>query len=411
MVLETRFVTTTGTLVVDGRPLDRTGRAGSRARAPLAAAAGPPADRGGRPGRGRAWNWPPGPSTGSSRPWSWRSTAACACRAAPTCWCCPRRCRWRSRTGASTAVFTLEDGETVWFGLHHRRTDEGAPRVHDQDELGRRLDGTIAHLAVLGAAAPALRRSVARSGPPQRQGPPGADVRTHRRHRGRGDHVAAGVGRRGPQLGLPLLVGAGCQLHSRRPLGGRLPGRGRRVLHLHLRRGGGTGAAGRRPPDHVRRRRGARPDRAGAAPSGRMEEQRPCPHRQRCVGPAPARRVRRVAERGRPAARGGRAVRRRHQGVPGQAGRRRRRALDRARPGDLGGAGRPAALPVLEAHVLGGARQGHRAGRRARRHGPGDRVEAHGRRDRRRHPGPGLERRCAGVHPGVRSATTSTRRC
>ena len=31
----------------------------------------------------------------------------------------------------------------MWFGLHHRRTDEGAPRVHDQDELGRRLDGTI----------------------------------------------------------------------------------------------------------------------------------------------------------------------------------------------------------------------------------------------------------------------------
>ncbi len=45
--------------------------------------------------------------------------------------------------GRVAAVFTLEDGQSVWFGLHHRRTDEGAPRVHDQDELGRRLDGTI----------------------------------------------------------------------------------------------------------------------------------------------------------------------------------------------------------------------------------------------------------------------------
>jgi GH15 family glucan-1,4-alpha-glucosidase len=45
--------------------------------------------------------------------------------------------------GRATGRFTLTEGETVCFGLHHRRSDEAAPRWWTQDELARRLDGTI----------------------------------------------------------------------------------------------------------------------------------------------------------------------------------------------------------------------------------------------------------------------------
>ena len=45
-------------------------------------------------------------------------------------------------------------------------------------------------------------------------------------------------------------------------------------------------------------------------------------------------------------------------------------------PGHLGGARRPAALPLLQGDVLGRAGPGHRAGRPARRERPGRRVEA-----------------------------------
>jgi GH15 family glucan-1,4-alpha-glucosidase len=42
------------------------------------------------------------------------------------------------------ARFTLADGDSVYFGLHHRRTDEKPPRLWTQQELARRLDGTAA---------------------------------------------------------------------------------------------------------------------------------------------------------------------------------------------------------------------------------------------------------------------------
>ncbi len=46
--------------------------------------------------------------------------------------------------GRLVAHFSLRKGEHVLFGLHHRTTDEAPPRVWAQDELARRLDGTIA---------------------------------------------------------------------------------------------------------------------------------------------------------------------------------------------------------------------------------------------------------------------------
>ena len=63
------------------------------------------------------------------------------------------------------------------------------------------------------------------------------------------------------------------------------------------------------------------------------------------------------------------------------AGRRRHARLARARPGDLGGARRAAALRLVQADVLGGARPGRQARRDPRRRGAASRR---GRRPRRR---------------------------
>ena len=70
-----------------------------------------------------------------------------------------------------------------------------------------------------------------------------------------------------------------------------------------------------------------------------------------------------------------RTIRRRPPGgVPHRLRRHRRAPVAGEGPGDLGGARRAAALPVLQAHVLGRARPGHRT-RRARC-APTDRVPA-----------------------------------
>ena len=52
-------------------------------------------------------------------------------------------------------------------------------------------------------------------------------------------------------------------------------------------------------PDHVRHRRGARPDRADAGPPLRLPRVAPSPGRQRRLGPAPKRRVGHAPRRGR----------------------------------------------------------------------------------------------------------------
>jgi len=48
------------------------------------------------------------------------------------------------RDGRLTARFTLAAGESVCFGLHHRSSDEPAPALWSQDQLARRLEGTVA---------------------------------------------------------------------------------------------------------------------------------------------------------------------------------------------------------------------------------------------------------------------------
>jgi alpha,alpha-trehalase len=45
--------------------------------------------------------------------------------------------------GRVSAAFTLAEGDVVYFGLQHRRTDEGAPKLLSPRELDRRLTGTM----------------------------------------------------------------------------------------------------------------------------------------------------------------------------------------------------------------------------------------------------------------------------
>ncbi len=68
------------------------------------------------------------------------------------------------------------------------------------------------------------------------------------------------------------------------------------------------------------------------------------------------------------------------------AGRGRHAELAEPRPGHLGGTRQAAALRVVEAHVLGGARPRGEAGRDPRRPGAPHHVAGHGRRDQGRHP-------------------------
>ena len=70
-----------------------------------------------------------------------------------------------------------------------------------------------------------------------------------------GDHFAARGGGRQPQLGLPLRLGPGRFLHYSSALGGGVPRRSQQVLESCDLVHGRVPRPGRRPPDHVRRRR------------------------------------------------------------------------------------------------------------------------------------------------------------
>ena len=97
-------------------------------------------------------------------------------------------------------------------------------------------------------------------------------------------------------------------------------------------------------------------------------DSRPGAGGQRRLEPTPGRRLRGAARRGAPARGPAQPRSPRSDGVAGVPRRLRRRghpALARPRPGDLGDPRRAPTLPVLEAHVLGGARPRRRDGRHA----------------------------------------------
>ena len=127
------------------------------------------------------------------------------------------------RSSASGRLL-LRQGERAGFALHHqKRADPGMARVWSESEIAARLDDTVSAWQSWSRAAPGLRRSVARSGPPQRTRAPGAVVSTHRCDLRRGHHLAARGRRRRPELGLPLRLGPGRLVHHRGAVGGGLP--------------------------------------------------------------------------------------------------------------------------------------------------------------------------------------------
>ena len=283
----------------------------------------------------------------------------------------------RGRPHAARAA-APHDGRTVARSAAGRGPRRRAARD------GRRVAGVV-------PAAPELPRAVARSRPPQRPGAAGAVLPAHRCGGRRRDDLAARAGGRRAQLGLPLRLGPGREFHPRGAVDRRLPGRGPPVLRLpggQLRR---PGPGRSRPADHVRCRRGARPQRAHAAAPVGVAREPARPRRQRRLEPAADRRLRRAAGLGPPArrpAQPGPPGCHRLAGVPRRVRRRGRAPVAGEGPGDLGGARRAPPLPVLQAHVLGRARPGRRPRRHAARDGPDTGLAGRGRRDPRRDPQP-----------------------
>ena len=192
-------------------------------------------------------------------------------------------------------------------------------------------------LAVVVRPAPELRRAVARARPPQRPGAAGADLPAERRDRRRRHHLAARGGRRRAQLGLPLHLGARRELHHRRAVGRRLPGRGRRVLRLPRRGRGWRRSAGAPTCRSCSASAASTTSPSGAAAPAGLAEQPAGARRQRRLEPAADRRLRRAARRRASAPRPDRQPRRRHPCTSSSpaptprpcAGRRRTRASGR----------------------------------------------------------------------------------
>ena len=104
-----------------------------------------------------------------------------------------------------------------------RRTGGGAlghvaPVAREGSRSNRRADAAPRRGARLACLVEPLhlRGPLARSSPSLAGDPQGADARPDRWHHRRADHLAAGVPRRRAELGLPLHVGAGRDLHAAR---------------------------------------------------------------------------------------------------------------------------------------------------------------------------------------------------
>ena len=276
----------------------------------------------------------------------------------------------------------LRAGERLVLGVQHRTTSEPFPEPLGRRRAGRaRWRDTIEAWRSWSRDAPELRGPVAGPGPPQRPGAAGAVLPADRRDRRRGRPPRCPRRSAASATGTTATPGCATPASPCEALWvAACPDEADRLLRLPGRQPAGQVARGRRPADHVRHRRRARPHRA---------------------------RARRTCAAGGTAGRCGSAT------APGTSGRstctascsapphRLADQLDRTirtptpggeflvacadtaaaalagdRPGHLGGPRRAAALPLLQADVLGGARPGDRAGRHARRRRPGRRRGA-----------------------------------
>ena len=217
------------------------------------------------------------------------------------------------------------------------------------------LAGQLAGCPTTGGARPAALRADDQ----------GTDLHADRGHRGRADHVAAGDTGWRAQLGLPVHLDAGLDVHA---AGAALPAArlgGRRV---HAVRRGRRADRGRVAADHVRHRRSARPDRdrPGTSYSG-YEGAHPVrvgnaafDQKQNDVFGA-------VLDSILLHTRHSQRLPRRLWPIVMSQAEGATQGLARPRPGHLGGARRAAALRVVEADVLGGARPRRQARRDPRR--------------------------------------------
>ena len=261
---------------------------------------------------------------------------------------------------------TLKEGDTAYAALSWSEHDAAA-------RLRRGVPPHGAHLGLLARVAEPRRvpgPSVADLPPAQRADAEGPRLRADGRAARRVDHVAARDARRRAQLGLPLHLDPRLHVHAVGPLHARLRLGGERLLLLRRGRRG----EGREPPDHVRHRRREGARGAGAAAPVGLRGRQAGADRQRRVEPGPARPLGRGSRLGLPA----HEVARRDAGAvladARAAGAGGDRQLEGARTRHLGGARRAAALHLVEADVLGGARPRRAAGEAARRRRAGRRV-------------------------------------
>ena len=268
--------------------------------------------------------------------------------------------------GRVRARHVLRAGDQVYCALSWAERPGRTERRRGGARPPGRHDAVLAGLARPGAhprpPVPAGDRAVG-------AGDQGPDLHADGGDGGRADHVAARDPRRRAQLGLPLHVDAGLDLH---PPGAALPRPrlgGRRV---HAVRHRSRAERRRRPADHVRHRRPAEPRRDDPRRPLRLRGRPSRAHRQRGVRPAAERRVRRGARLDPAAHAAQRAAAAGAVADRPVAGRVRHGGVARTRPGHLGGPRQAAALRVIQAHVLGGARSRRQAGRDPRRRRPGD---------------------------------------
>ena len=269
------------------------------------------------------------------------------------------------------------------------------------DDVRRRLRAAgldRAPLAALAGARPVPRPPVAQLPAAQRADAQGPDLRPDRRGHRRRQHVAARDARAATATTTTATPGSATR---RSRCGGCTPSGFdweavdffSFIADIAERR--------RRPADHVRHRRRARPRGVRARPPARLRQLPAGAHRQRGVRAEAARRLGRPARLGLPALQGRRPPRQPDLADPRQAGRRGAQALARARRRHLGGARRAEALHLVQDHVLGRRRPWREARPDERRGRQGRRVGAGGRRDQAGHPRQ-RRRRARRPHPVLR---------
>ena len=194
------------------------------------------------------------------------------------------------------AGFTSAAARDAGFALHHRtRAERGTARVWGQSEIAERLDDTVSaweswselHQAYEGPWRDLVHHSgrVLQALSFQPTGAICAAATTSLPETVGGtrnwDYRYAWV--RDASFTIEALWVAAC------------PDEANEFFEYMTTSAAGSLEPGRRPADHVRHRRRTRPHRTGAAPPAGWRDSRPGAGRQRCLEPAPARRLRRVA--------------------------------------------------------------------------------------------------------------------